>query len=63
VQEKGSEAYVKSVEAQIQAYQLENNKIPTIEELKTKQYIAVDEYPKGKPINISDDGTVSVGKS
>ncbi|EJQ14960.1 competence protein ComG [Bacillus cereus] len=63
VQEKGCEAYVKSVEAQIQAYQLENNKIPTIEELKTKKYIAVDECPKGKPIHISDDGSVSAGKS
>ncbi|MEH7037292.1 competence type IV pilus major pilin ComGC [Bacillus pseudomycoides] len=64
VQGKGCDAYVKSVEAQVQAYQLEKNKIPTVDELVKEKYITSTTCPKGKPISISsEDGTVSVGKS
>ncbi|KFN03779.1 prepilin-type N-terminal cleavage/methylation domain-containing protein [Bacillus clarus] len=62
VQRKGCEAYAKSVEVQIQTYQLQNNKIPTIEELFDEKYITSKECPKGEPVIISDDGTVSIGK-
>ncbi|PEE41825.1 competence type IV pilus major pilin ComGC [Bacillus pseudomycoides] len=64
VQGKGCDAYVKSVEAQVQAYQLEKNKIPTVDELVKEKYITSTTCPKGEPIRISsEDGTVSVGKS
>ncbi|MEH7458896.1 competence protein ComG [Bacillus pseudomycoides] len=64
VQGKGCDAYVKSVEAQVQAYQLQNNKIPTVDDLVKEKYITSATCPKGEPINISsDDGAVSVGKS
>lgn len=64
VQDKGCGAYVKSVEAQVQAYQLEHNKIPTVNDLVNDKYITSSTCPKGEPIIIStDDGTVSVGKS
>lgn len=64
VQGKGCDAYVKSVEAQVQAYQLEKNKIPTIDDLINEKYITSTTCPKGEPISISSaDGTVSVGKS
>ncbi|MEK7014933.1 MULTISPECIES: competence type IV pilus major pilin ComGC [Bacillus] len=63
VQGKGCTAYVKSIEAQIQAYQLQHNKIPSIEELETEKYITSKTCPKGEPIHISDDGKVTAGKS
>ena len=62
-QGKGYATYVKSIEAQIQAYHLQHNKIPSIEELETGKYITSKTCPKGEPIHISDDGTVSAGKS
>ncbi|MEY8347779.1 competence type IV pilus major pilin ComGC [Bacillus cereus] len=63
VQGKGCDAYVKSVESQVQAYQLQHNKIPTIDELVNGKYITSATCPKGEPISISsDDGAVSVVK-
>ncbi|MGR5984968.1 competence type IV pilus major pilin ComGC [Bacillus cytotoxicus] len=63
VQGKGRDAYVKSVEAQVQAYQLQNNKIPTIDELVKEEYITSTTCPKGEVISISNDGKVIVSKS
>ncbi|KMN44203.1 competence type IV pilus major pilin ComGC [Bacillus paramycoides] len=63
VQGKGCDAYVKSVEAQIQVYQLQYNKIPSIDALEEGKYITSKTCPKGELIYISDDGVVSVGKS
>ncbi|MED1409558.1 MULTISPECIES: competence type IV pilus major pilin ComGC [Bacillus] len=63
VQGKGCDAYVKSVEAQIQVYQLQYNKIPSIDALGEGKYITSKTCRKGELIYISDDGAVSVGKS
>ncbi len=54
---------MKSVEAQVQAYQLQNNKIPTIDELVKEEYITSTTCPKGEVISISNDGKVIVSKS
>ncbi|EJS72407.1 competence protein ComG [Bacillus cereus] len=61
VQGKGCAAYVKSVETQIQVYQLQYNKIPSLKELTEGKYITADKCPNGEAIYISDNGTVSVG--
>lgn len=61
IQRKGCVAYVKSIEAQIQVYQLQYNKIPSLKELIDGKYIIADKCPNGEPIHISDDGTVSIG--
>lgn len=47
VQGKGCDAYVKSVEAQVQAYQLEKNKIPTVDELVKEKYITYNVSKRG----------------
>ncbi|OTW91814.1 competence protein ComG [Bacillus thuringiensis serovar cameroun] len=61
VQGKGCAAYVKSIEAQIQVYQLQHNKIPSLKELSDEKYITTHKCPNGESIHISDDGTVSIG--
>lgn len=60
VQGKGCAAYVKSIEAQIQVYQLQHNKIPSLKELTDEKYITTDKCPNGESIHISDDGAVSI---
>ena len=61
VEGKGCKAYVKSIEAQIQVYQLQHNKIPSLKELSDEKYITTHKCPNGESIHISDDGTVSIG--
>ena len=65
VQGKGCDAFVKSVESQVQAYQLEHNKIPTVDDLYTGKYITSKTCPKGESITIDTaNGEVKVvGKS
>ena len=60
VQGKGCAAYVKAIEAQIQVYQLQHNKIPSLKELTDEKYITTDKCPNGESIHISDDGAVSI---
>ncbi|MCU5703570.1 competence type IV pilus major pilin ComGC [Bacillus wiedmannii] len=62
VEGKGCKAYVKSIEAQIQVYQLQHNKIPSLKELRDEKYITSDKCPNGESIHISNDGTVTTGK-
>ena len=62
VEGKGCKAYVKSIEAQVQVYQLQHNKIPTLKELSDEKYITADKCPNGESIHISNDGTVTSGK-
>lgn len=61
INNKGCEAFVNLVQAEVQAYQMENNKLPAnIEELKTKGYLnkEVKGCPDGTEIVIEKDGTV-----
>ena len=60
INKKGSEAYIKMVEGQIQAYEMENKEIPTVEELVAGKYLANSEGPAGKTIQISTEGVVTL---
>lgn len=58
---KGCEAYMKMVEAQIQAYKIDKKKIPSFAELEEGKYLKSGEgkCPDGSPLLISDIGEVS----
>src|SRR5947199_2459646 len=60
INNKGCEAYVKMVQAQVQAYQMEKNKIPTLTELQTAGYLNdVKGCPNGQQVAIDSDGKVT----
>nr|WP_285858370.1 competence type IV pilus major pilin ComGC [Neobacillus niacini] len=61
INKKGCDAYVKMVQAQVQAYQMENNKIPTMEDLKTKDYLGENAKgcPNGDTVVIDGKGNVA----
>jgi competence protein ComGC len=58
---KGCEGYMKLVEAQVQAYKIEHNKIPSFTELADDKYLksAEAKCPDGTAIQITADGDVS----
>ena len=60
INKKGSEAYVRMVEGQIQAFKMENQRIPTVEELIAGEYLVNSKGPAGKTIQISTDGVVTL---
>ncbi|GGE73918.1 competence type IV pilus major pilin ComGC [Priestia taiwanensis] len=62
VEKKGCEAYIKTVEAQVQAYRLEHNEIPSMEQLVTGKYVKESTCPDGSTITISSEGVVSGAK-
>ncbi|WP_147533950.1 competence type IV pilus major pilin ComGC [Bacillus marasmi] len=56
IDKKGCEAYIKMVEAQVQAYKMENNKYPTdLAELESGGYL------KGDKTACSADVTITIG--
>lgn len=57
---KGCDAYVKMVQAEVQAYQMDKNKLPTLSDLKTDGYLDPNAKgcPDGSEIVIEDNGTV-----
>ncbi|MCM3571859.1 prepilin-type N-terminal cleavage/methylation domain-containing protein [Mesobacillus subterraneus] len=61
---KGCEGYMKMVEAQVQAYKIDNNnyKTPSFSELVLGGYLksAEPECPDGTLIDITDEGVVKV---
>ncbi|GCD81858.1 competence type IV pilus major pilin ComGC [Parageobacillus thermoglucosidasius] len=59
INNKGCEAFVNTVQAQVKAYEMEHNKIPTIQELINEKYIKSAQCPNGRKIQISSDGEVS----
>jgi competence protein ComGC len=61
INNKGCEAYVKMVQAQVQAYEMDKNKVPTLEDLKSDGYLKEDAKgcPNGETVEIADDGTVT----
>lgn len=64
IDKKGCDAFIKMVEGQVQAYKIENNDIPTMEELKTGEFISgTDACPNGDKIEIAGDGSVLVTES
>lgn len=61
INNKGCDAYVKMVQAQVQAYEMEKNKVPTLQELKQEGYINDDTKgcPNGKTVSIDGSGNVT----
>lgn len=52
------------VQAQVQAYRIDHNEIPSLDELKSEEYITETKCPDGRGISIDEKGTVKdVGKS
>ncbi|PLS01744.1 competence type IV pilus major pilin ComGC [Neobacillus cucumis] len=59
INNKGCEAYVKMVQAQVQAYEMEKNKIPTLSELQTAGYLNdIKGCPNGQEVTIDSEGNV-----
>ncbi|ETI67333.1 competence type IV pilus major pilin ComGC [Neobacillus vireti] len=62
INNKGCQAYVKMVQAEVQAYGMDNNnKVPTLAELKTAEYLKDDAKgcPNGLEIAIDSQGNVT----
>jgi competence protein ComGC len=61
INNKGCDAYVKMVQAQVQAYEMDKNKVPTLQELKDENYLKPDAKgcPNGKEISIDTEGNVT----
>ncbi|MBM7701547.1 competence type IV pilus major pilin ComGC [Metabacillus iocasae] len=64
IHSKGCDALVKTVQAQVQVYKIENqDRTPTIDQLKTEGYLKEDPTcAGGKSIVISTDGEVQVAQ-
>lgn len=61
IDKKGCDAFIRMVEGQVQAYKIENKEIPTMEDLKTSEFLnGTDACPNGDEIQIAADGSVSV---
>ena len=62
IQEKGCEGLINMVQAQVTAYQIDNKKVPSVEELVTAKYLrATPACPNGNGVVISTDGEVTEG--
>jgi len=60
VQKKGCEAFVKMVQSQVQAYEIDHNKWPAnVEELKTEGYLVQTTCPNGGAVSIDSKGKVT----
>lgn len=63
INDKGCKAYVKMVQAQVQAYDIDKKAIPTITQLETEGYLNGGDTPcpDGTVITIGLDGVVYAG--
>ena len=61
INNKGCEAYVKMVQAQVQSYIIDKNKVPTMADLISEEYLLVDKgCPNGtKIVLIDSEGKVT----
>lgn len=60
IQSKGCEAFVKMVQGQVQAFEIDHNKWPaSIDELKTGEYVSETSCPNGDAIKIDANGKVT----
>lgn len=58
-QDKGCEATIDLLQAQVGAYQIEENKFPdSLEVLKNEGYVEIIECPNGTELILSDEGIV-----
>jgi prepilin-type N-terminal cleavage/methylation domain-containing protein len=61
IQSKGCEAFVKMAQAQVQAYEIDQNKLPAdVAELKTKGYLKETACPSGQAITLSQSGEITI---
>lgn len=60
IDEKGCSAYVAMVQGQVEAFKMDEKKIPTISELATEGYLPENPAcPDGRDITIGADGKVT----
>jgi competence protein ComGC len=60
IQKKGCEGLINMVQAQVTAYEIENQSVPTIEELKAEKYLRTTPVcPNGNGLVISAGGEVT----
>ena len=61
IRNKGCDALVKMVQGQVQAYQIDHDKLPeSLDVLKTDGYINSDTCPNGNKLKLESDGKVEV---
>jgi competence protein ComGC len=65
IREKGCEAYMNMVQAQIEAYKMEKDTVtpPTIEELELASYIPSKTCPNGQTLKVDESGKVTLEKA
>ncbi|MGL5915943.1 MAG: competence type IV pilus major pilin ComGC [Culicoidibacterales bacterium] len=56
---QGCDAYLKTVETQVQLYQLDHAEVPTIEKLVSGNYLPSDTCPNGNAITIDANGNAA----
>jgi len=59
INNKGCEALIKMVQAQVKAYEMEKGTLPTTQQLIEQKYILSDKCPNGNKIVINTNGEVS----
>ncbi|WP_040208035.1 competence type IV pilus major pilin ComGC [Neobacillus jeddahensis] len=61
INNKGCDAYIKMVQAQVQAYEMDKNQIPTMADLKEENYLRSDSNgcPNGNEVVIDSTGNVT----
>ncbi|MFF2754336.1 competence type IV pilus major pilin ComGC [Psychrobacillus sp. NPDC058041] len=62
IDDKGCKAFAKMLEGQVEAYKIENKKVPTLEELDKEGYLKGDKTcPNGTVVNINpNNGSVTI---
>lgn len=61
IDQKGCQAYVKMVQGQVEAYRMELNGVPTVQNLVDAEYLNADQItcPDGSTLLIDSSGVVS----
>ncbi|WP_394187754.1 competence type IV pilus major pilin ComGC [Paenisporosarcina quisquiliarum] len=61
IDQKGCQAYVKMVQGQVEAYRMELNGVPTVQNLVDTEYLNADQItcPDGSTLSIDSSGVVS----
>lgn len=61
INSKGCEAFIQMVQAQVQAYEIDEKKLPAdITALETEGYLEETSCPNGDPIQITPEGKVEL---
>lgn len=62
INDKGCDAYLKMVEAQVQAFEMDKGEFPSVTDLETGGYLTKEqlECPHGNKVEIGTNGEVSI---